>query len=766
MKKRGCYIILILLLVFCNSVLAGSFLFKASGDKLEIEEKFGDVIGAVTKTHLPELKSFQVQTDGGTSNVNQYIRFKDLTNAPRISFQENEQDEVSDFLYIPTGAGPTGSFFEYELEFEEGFISDISQNALPDYDGELLYIFDQEYKVVDSLKDGNSIKLTFATGSVTDLLPEGGTKTYSMGNNNYQIDVLTIDSDKSVRFKVNGVELNKLSKSEIVILDGGAILGVSDVLSSSTQAQDMVEIFFGGKVLAIKDNDYTDNNFNQDVEINKNKVEDGHVRISASQISDSLKITKINYRYAAKKNLYVKNGEKLSDYLSDKTGLFANWDIKYGGIEDQAANDIRFNPTGNSEYTLVFKNKDGATISVPFISNKNGTFKLGDEDQDLIIQEGSPTSFNVDKNDYFVLTSRNDKTGSTYILKYDSIDINTNTTYFTDLATNTQKSMPVAISNESGVLGEGTLSVGSISAKVIVSTATNNPIAVDLNGNNAVDGTSIMDIVTYGGGILDLSALSGSTYQINLKTESSQFEENASDENIQFTIEARSGNKIGIQLTFSGISVETATDHTLGLSNYGVEMDMLDTATDAAETLTFKYPTGQRFANVFLETGQSESATITSQQVQSSCSNNILDGDETGIDCGGSCPPCSSATCSDGIQNQNETGIDCGGPCQSCQTNISAGPECLGCMYTNDKGQTSCINAGTRVGSLYCDIDKTIKAQKNIGEACGNDYECKINMCENKKCGKHISSSLIIINILILLGLGTLVYFVVVKLLR
>ena len=47
-----------------------------------------------------------------------------------------------------------------------------------------------------------------------------------------------------------------------------------------------------------------------------------------------------------------------------------------------------------------------------------------------------------------------------------------------------------------------------------------------------------------------------------------------------------------------------------------------------------------------------------------SCFNGIQDGDETGVDCGGSCNPC--ATCDDGIQNGDETGVDCGGSCDPC----------------------------------------------------------------------------------------------------
>lgn len=50
------------------------------------------------------------------------------------------------------------------------------------------------------------------------------------------------------------------------------------------------------------------------------------------------------------------------------------------------------------------------------------------------------------------------------------------------------------------------------------------------------------------------------------------------------------------------------------------------------------------------------------------CSDGIQNGDEAGIDCGGSCPnTCGGApSCTDGIQNGDETGVDCGGSCPPC----------------------------------------------------------------------------------------------------
>ncbi len=50
-----------------------------------------------------------------------------------------------------------------------------------------------------------------------------------------------------------------------------------------------------------------------------------------------------------------------------------------------------------------------------------------------------------------------------------------------------------------------------------------------------------------------------------------------------------------------------------------------------------------------------------------SCNDGVQNGDETGVDCGGSCDPCApTASCDDGVQNGNETGVDCGGSCDPC----------------------------------------------------------------------------------------------------
>ncbi len=77
------------------------------------------------------------------------------------------------------------------------------------------------------------------------------------------------------------------------------------------------------------------------------------------------------------------------------------------------------------------------------------------------------------------------------------------------------------------------------------------------------------------------------------------------------------------------------------------------------------------------------------QQVEPSCDDGVMNGEETDLDCGGPCGPCAAGggcktdgdcrsqlcvegkctapSCSDGIQNGYETDVDCGGNCAGCQ---------------------------------------------------------------------------------------------------
>lgn len=73
------------------------------------------------------------------------------------------------------------------------------------------------------------------------------------------------------------------------------------------------------------------------------------------------------------------------------------------------------------------------------------------------------------------------------------------------------------------------------------------------------------------------------------------------------------------------------------------------------------------------------------------CDDGIQNGDETGVDCGGSnCPACPEPTCNDGIQNGDETGVDCGGS------------SCAACPATCDDGIQNGDEEGVDCGGSSC----------------------------------------------------------------
>lgn len=114
------------------------------------------------------------------------------------------------------------------------------------------------------------------------------------------------------------------------------------------------------------------------------------------------------------------------------------------------------------------------------------------------------------------------------------------------------------------------------------------------------------------------------------------------------------------------------------------------------------------------------------------CSDGLQNGDETGVDCGGSCESCPvPETCDDGIQNQDETGVDCGGSCSACPVE----PTCNDGI--RNQGETG-VDCGGPCGA--CPVPPAVETctdgiqnqdETNVdsGGVCGEPKICKLNEC-------------------------------------
>ncbi len=113
------------------------------------------------------------------------------------------------------------------------------------------------------------------------------------------------------------------------------------------------------------------------------------------------------------------------------------------------------------------------------------------------------------------------------------------------------------------------------------------------------------------------------------------------------------------------------------------------------------------------------------------CDDGVRNGDESGVDCGGSCTACAPDTsCSDGVENGLETDVDCGGavclPCgqgEHCLTNT----DCLTSLCESDNGSPT---SGTCTDNI-------------LGrDNCDTDDECGAGFCEEGWCKPPQASAL------------------------
>lgn len=143
-----------------------------------------------------------------------------------------------------------------------------------------------------------------------------------------------------------------------------------------------------------------------------------------------------------------------------------------------------------------------------------------------------------------------------------------------------------------------------------------------------------------------------------------------------------------------------------------------------------------------------------------SCGDKVQNGDETDMDCGGSCPPCSPGKhcgvpkdcdtgvctmgvcqiglCGDKIQNGSETDVDCGGGmCPACDPGLkcSVGTDCTSGVCSQGICQAPSCNDKVLNGS-ETDLDCGGLACPPCvsGLKCGVPTDCKSKVCTQSIC--------------------------------
>ena len=142
----------------------------------------------------------------------------------------------------------------------------------------------------------------------------------------------------------------------------------------------------------------------------------------------------------------------------------------------------------------------------------------------------------------------------------------------------------------------------------------------------------------------------------------------------------------------------------------------------------------------------------------SACADGAQNGDESDVDCGGSCPDCpdggacnsgsdcvsgvcsggvcQAPTCSDGVQNGTETGLDCGDTCPPC-------PAGQGCVTGADCQTGVCTGGICAAGTCTDGVQNQDESDVDCGGvcggcpdggACGAGSDCQSGVCTGGVC--------------------------------
>jgi hypothetical protein len=140
------------------------------------------------------------------------------------------------------------------------------------------------------------------------------------------------------------------------------------------------------------------------------------------------------------------------------------------------------------------------------------------------------------------------------------------------------------------------------------------------------------------------------------------------------------------------------------------------------------------------------------------CTDNLPSAAETGIDCGGGCPPCgvdqpcrapqdcaSGAcvdgtchlpTCDDDVKNATEADVDCGGPCPACRPGKD-------CQQDHDCAEGVCAQQFCQPPTCADTVKNGDETGADCGGSCGpcdngegctKDDECKSKHCSDQVC--------------------------------
>jgi len=348
----------------------------------------------------------------------------------------------------------------------------------------------------------------------------------------------------------------------------------------------------------ISDN-FADNEFSDDVQVNGVHALAGRVKILAQFDGQELHISRIEYRFrplpAQGADVFVPDHQGVKQQLRTPEAFLGDFDILFRGLSSgtgggaasapspaphaYGGNAIAFQASGGKTYNMIFLNNRGQQYNFPVLTTQGGLHYGNKEQFFFFTGAGAGPPFNIRQNDYFALTSSTDRQGITTILQFNSVDTSKNRIYLQDLSGG-QYGSPY-----DPATGDGSINVGGISYAFRVDPADPTTMTIDQDNDGMVGGTAKM--VTNGGPLITFTP--GFSATLKVPPELFSGTPPPGGETIGFAF-GGSGNNINVDVT-SGADLifNDANDMAEALTQFGIFVQ-LDEHRDVNRNLIFNMP--------------------------------------------------------------------------------------------------------------------------------------------------------------------------------
>jgi len=603
----------------------------------------------------------------------QFLFFDDAGEQSEIvKYAESDDDVTADFFYIKSG----NQIARYKMEFGSTAQSDVTDSAgtasstglyLDDFEDTTLNLMGTSYSVVQARRTsatttgGKNAKLTLMAGATKDTLLEGESKTYKVGDKEYDVTLTYVDSTYA-KFTVNGEATNKLQNGETYILSDKSEVGVSEVLYQSYAGGIHSATFYvGASKIELKDDDITSNGGTTayTMKVGSEDTDGTLVDITGTNNNVTAAISTIEINMTAEDDYFVPADGKLSDVIAavgeDSLVLInKGYDFEYKGLSDEVTHDLKLGTSSSRKYQLTLYDGDNNQVDIPVAygegytgsisnlsmgANSRSTAATSNDNKALVITENEQ----IRKDDYFILTAGTASAGSakSYLMQYKGADATSKTSpkiKFKNQGSGETLEYAASSSNATA-----TIKIGGYSFAVYHAATTTSddfPILIDQDGSGALATGVVTFVDSYGSqwAITNTSGVNGvngttlgtvgeiitltqttpnaddydnqlpSTVQINITV-------GTSDPEVRAALSASGGAGAASGLTL--LTPEGTTEVSYGYTSMGTFVTFNEPASDPDEAI-FSYPEHQRLAEVYLTSGAtvSSSAGGTSTRVE------------------------------------------------------------------------------------------------------------------------------------------------------